>query len=54
MARGLSNGEIAARMVVAETTVTTHVARIPAKPGARDRAQVVIAAYESGFVVPGG
>jgi DNA-binding NarL/FixJ family response regulator len=53
IARGMSNAEISDALVIADQTTKTYVGRILAKLGLRDRAQAVVAAYESGLVTPG-
>jgi len=54
VAKGMSNAEVAAALYLGEATVKTHVGRILAKLALRDRVQVVVVAYESGLVTPGG
>ena len=54
VADGLSNDEIAAELVLSAATVKTHIGRLLAKLGARDRAQLVVIAYQSGFLRPPG
>jgi DNA-binding NarL/FixJ family response regulator len=53
LAGGMTNGEIAAQLIVGETTIKTHVTRILMKLGVRDRVQAVVLAYETGIISPG-
>jgi DNA-binding NarL/FixJ family response regulator len=53
LATGMTNNEIATKLIIGETTVKTHVTRILAKLGVRDRVQAVVLAYETGLVTPG-
>jgi DNA-binding NarL/FixJ family response regulator len=54
IAQGMSNTEISDALCIAKETTKTHVKRVLAKLGLRDRAQAVVVAYESGLVTPGG
>jgi DNA-binding NarL/FixJ family response regulator len=54
VARGMTNGEIAAELYLGENTVKSHVTAILSKLGLRNRSQIVVAAYESGVVEVGG